>query len=525
MKKNHVISTVRFLEYGKKAPKGSRFKGTINTESLIGWISYTDRKQAADQKKEMSMHDGGLIGYTSQNESIRTFSSDGWLDEKKMKAFKEKIADSFNKKGNLCWDTVVSLRDYQDAFDAGMVDINDYASIVAKTLPSYFKSIGLDRNNMIWWMDYHNNKDNPHMHIVFLEQHQTKTKGKLPQKAIDKYKSLWLKELGMRQEFKKEFGKDAALIFKEKDILKKNFMERAKENLVLDTKLEKLKAILPKQGRFSYNSLNMKPYKGLMDEIIKNVLNTADVKPQFEKWMNIVDTFDKFQNNLAGDDISHLKETEMEKLYTNMGNMILKELKTDRFSKMKSNDLWFRESFILAKDQDKVVIKIPHAPLTAEINRNQIFLDDNKTYHVDLSKENSFSINRYSTNMDAWDKRNPKSQKILNGHEMEHYLNGINEGSEKATDRDQSMSGSVLKTVISKDESKKEKSNRSSIKSAFGIKNRNRKYYKENYSSMIKKGTRRLLHQDEQEKERDLEKFINEVEKQQIRVEERGNEL
>ena len=42
---------------------------------------------------------------------------------------------------------------------------------------------------------------------------------------------------------------------------------------------------------------------------------------------------------------------------------------------------------------------------------------------------------------------------------------------------------------------------------------------------MIKKGTRRLLHQDEQEKERDLEKFINEVEKQQIRVEERGNEL
>lgn len=83
MSKAHVISKFRFLECGKAPPKGSRFKGTISTESLLDWSEYTGREKAADRRKERSMHEGGLLGYTSQDDTTRTFSSDGWLTKEK----------------------------------------------------------------------------------------------------------------------------------------------------------------------------------------------------------------------------------------------------------------------------------------------------------------------------------------------------------------------------------------------------------------------------------------------------------
>lgn len=550
MKGNHVISTFRFLEYGSPAPKGSRFKGIITTESLIGWVTYTDRKAAADQKQEMTLHKGGLIGYTSRDSTVRTFSSDGWLDEKKMQSFKKKIADSFNKKGNLCWDTVVSLRDYQDAEEAGMSVVNDYAAIVSKLLPGYFKSIGMDSNNMIWWMDYHNNKDNPHMHIVFMEKHQTRTKGNLPQRALDKYKSLWLKELGMRKEFKKEFGKDPAVVLKEKDQIKKMFMKAARENLVLDSKLEKLKSMVPKEGRLSYNSLNMKPYKAQIDDIIKDVLKSNEVKPSYDKWMKIVTTFDKFQNDLAGDRISQFMKTEIDKLYTNMGNMILKELKSDRLSFAKSSTLWFRDSFILDQKHDEIVVKVPHMPVTIKMQKNQTFLNKNndKINFIDLSEKNDFIVTRYINGLDAWNQKNAVEQNLINGKFLEKYLlqnktitknetkDITSEGSlkidEKLTKSNQKNINQEARDKIdveitpklTKATDKKNNLNHS-FGNDFGIKNRNKKFYKPNYEALIKKGARRFLNQDEQEKRRDLEKFVEEIEKQQSRMEERETTL
>ena len=69
--------------WGKLHRKGLGFKGTISTESLLDWSEYTGREKAADRRKERSMHEGGLLGYTSQDDTTRTFSSDGWLTKEK----------------------------------------------------------------------------------------------------------------------------------------------------------------------------------------------------------------------------------------------------------------------------------------------------------------------------------------------------------------------------------------------------------------------------------------------------------
>lgn len=326
-KKSHVISKFRFLEYGKKAPKNSRFKGVINTTTLIGWFSYTNRKEAANKKEDKGMHKNGLLGYTSRDGNATTYSSKGWLDSKdKINDFKKEISQAFHEKGNLCWDTVVSMKEYKDAFASGLYNVKDYAAIVEKILPDYFKSIGMEPSNMIWWMNYHDNKHNPHMHIVFMEKKQTITKGKLQKKYIDRYKTKFLKEFGMREKFKKEFHMDSKQAFKKIDEERNKIMDAAK-NILSDSKiidLTDLSRILPKEGRLSYNSKNMVPYKKGIDGLITTFLHVPEIHEELLQWEENVRLLDDFQNHLAGDKSSHLMENEYKKLYTRLGNLMIK---------------------------------------------------------------------------------------------------------------------------------------------------------------------------------------------------------
>lgn len=62
------------------------------------------------------------------------------------------------------------------------------------------------------------------MHIVFMEKVHTRTRGKLAQKYLDKYKSTWLKELGLRQEFTKRYERAPKDVFREKDALRKTLI-------------------------------------------------------------------------------------------------------------------------------------------------------------------------------------------------------------------------------------------------------------------------------------------------------------
>ena len=546
MKKNHVISKFRFLEYGKPAPKGSRFKGTISTESLIGWLDYTSRKEAADIKKEKGLHNGGLIGYTSQDSSIRTFTSEGWLDNNKMQSFKQQVAASFHTNGNICWDTVVSLRNYQDSSAAGMNSVEDYAAIVAKTLPGYFKTIGLDKDNVIWWMNYHSNKKNPHMHIVFLEKVQTKTRGKISEKALDKYKSIWMKELGMRQLFQKEYGKTPALFMKEKDKLRSVFLDKAAEKLNSNVAIRQFYAMLPKEGRLSYNSIHMKPFRKMLDNITRDILNNAEVKPEYDKWLNAVNTLDQFQNTLAGDDISHFKETEIKKLYERMGNMILKHAKDPDVQVIKKADMWFRSSFILHESEDKMKIKVPHKMMTVELLKNMVYESASDVNHVGLdNKEKVFRVEYYKSHKDAWNGKDPLSSKMVDGNALENIIEGKTEkGIDEIKDyKEDGINPSIeednremgfndisiknketagnKKMSDSMDQSQVPLSANNQRRSGFGITHKKIQQHQPSVSAALRKNAKRLLNQDERDKERDLEKFIQEFEKQQARSDEK----
>ncbi|RGC11228.1 MobP3 family relaxase [[Clostridium] innocuum] len=541
MSKAHVISKFRFLECGKAPPKGSRFKGTISTASLLDWYEYTGREKAADRKKERGMHEGGLLGYTSQDDTTRTFSSDGWLTKDKMPGFKKKIAKAFHKDGDICWDTVVSLKDYQDSFQSNMNDVNDYAAIVSKSLPGYFKSIGLDPDNMIWWMNYHNNKKNPHMHIVFMEKVHTRTRGKLAQKYLDKYKSTWLKELGLRQEFTKRYGKAPKDVFREKDALRKTLISGL-DMRFHDQLLHSFYTTIPKKGRLSYNSKNMKPYRRQLNLIIRSLLQDEEIRPTYEEWLGKVEMLDDLQNTLANEKISHFKKTELDKLYTRIGNMILGHAKYKETECKQGYDLWFSKQNIRYQDEQIYRIKLQDRAACIDLPSDAaLFLDERGFYHVEIEQDKSYTLHRYAKNLDAWKDISETDTLQIDRDTLFRYMHAkdisLSEGEPKIfvgqDSRISLMDGTDETAVplltddpkeIPPDPQKSLHARSEGPPARMGMRKRSKVIHKQKLSAVLKKGSKRILHQDAQEKERDLERFIREYEEQQIRSEERGKE-
>ena len=541
MSKAHVISKFRFLECGKAPPKGSRFKGTISTASLLDWYEYTGREKAADRKKEHSMHEGGLLGYTSQDDTTCTFSSDGWLTKDKMPGFKKKIAKAFHKDGDICWDTVVSLKDYQDSFQSNMYDVNDYAAIVSKSLPGYFKSIGLDPDNMIWWMNYHNNKKNPHMHIVFMEKVHTRTRGKLAQKYLDKYKSTWLKELGLRQEFTKRYGKAPKDVFREKDALRKTLISGL-DMRFHDQLLHSFYTTIPKKGRLSYNSKNMKPYRRQLNLIIRSLLQDEEIRPTYEEWLGKVEMLDDLQNTLANEKISHFKKTELDKLYTRIGNMILGHAKYKETECKQGYDLWFSKQNIRYQDEQIYRIKLQDRAACIDLPSDAaLFLDERGFYHVEIEQDKSYTLHRYAKNLDAWKDISETDTLQIDRDTLFRYMHAkdisLSEGEPKIfvgqDSRISLMDGTDETAVplltddpkeIPPDPQKSLHARSEGPPARMGMRKRSKVIHKQKLSAVLKKGSKRILHQDAQEKERDLERFIREYEEQQIRSEERGKE-
>ena len=541
MSKAHVISKFRFLECGKAPPKGSRFKGTISTASLLDWYEYTGREKAADRKKEHSMHEGGLLGYTSQDDTTRTFSSDGWLTKDKMPGFKKKIAKAFHKDGDICWDTVVSLKDYQDSFQSNMYDVNDYAAIVSKSLPGYFKSIGLDPDNMIWWMNYHNNKKNPHMHIVFMEKVHTRTRGKLAQKYLDKYKSTWLKELGLRQEFTKRYERAPKDVFREKDALRKTLISGI-DMRFHDQLLHSFYTTLPKKGRLSYNSKNMKPYRRQLNLIIRSLLQDEEIRPAYEEWLGKVEMLDDLQNTLANEKISHFKKTELDKLYTRIGNMILGHAKYKETECKQGYDLWFSKQNIRYQDEQIYRIKLQDRAACIDLPSDAaLFLDERGFYHVEIEQDKSYTLHRYAKNLDAWKDISETDTLQIDRDTLFRYMHAkdisLSEGEPKIfvgqDSRISLMDGTDETAVplltddpkeIPPDPQKSLHARSEGPPARMGMRKKSKVIHKQKLSAVLKKGSKRILHQDAQEKERDLERFIREYEEQQIRSEERGKE-
>ncbi len=319
-----IIIESRFFEYGSVAPEGSRFKGTIDETSLIGYSEYTDASTREQHDNEIGMREDGYLGYTNKSDEALTFSSIGNITENKRLKFKSEIANCFKQKGDLAWELIISMPDYDYAHQNGF-DINDdYAEFAYKTLPKIFKAMHFKQENMIWWGDHHSDTVHPHMHIVFLEKHKTRTKGKFSKKELNQIKRIINNEISLKKTFESEMKVDFKEFMQMKDDDFHQIVQEVKTlNLSQNPKIKELRLSLPKTGRLQYNAKNMLPYKKAIDTIIENVLNSKEIKPMYDRYLERLDMLEGYMNDNSRSNISTIKKTEIHKLYSQIGNEIL----------------------------------------------------------------------------------------------------------------------------------------------------------------------------------------------------------
>ena len=326
------IHKLRFLIYGYQPPKGSRFKGTLDTGSLIGYTQYTDRDDAKGNEKKLGKRKDGYLGYTSSHHKDATISSEGVIDStKKREELYKKMEKAFSKKGDIFYEEIISLESHEEAERLSLgQSAKQWEPLLNEVLPKVFRHKGFDPKNMLWTADLHTNTQHPHVHLLFMEKEHTMDRAKFTQSDMKYLKRQLLSALERRQAYCDRLEASVDDVFKKKDQQFRHLMSDVEESLInnKNIQLTELLKALPKRGRMQYNSFNMKDYRPLIDNYIDHLIRTdKKAKASFEKLMETIDRLEANINDAGNEKISTLKEAEMRKIYERIGNMILQKAK------------------------------------------------------------------------------------------------------------------------------------------------------------------------------------------------------
>lgn len=326
------IHKLRFLVYGSQPPRGSRFKDTLDTDSLIGYTKYTDRDVAKGNEKELGRRKDGYLGYTSSHHKDSTISSEGVIDTKeKREELYRKLSSAFSKKGDIFYEEIISLESHEEAERLSLGEsARQWEPLLNEVLPKVFRHKGFDPKNMLWTADLHTNTQHPHVHLLFMEKEHTIDRGKFTKSDMKYLKRQLLSALERRQSYCDRLEASVDDVFRNKDKQFRHLMSDVEQSL-LDNKniqLTELLKALPKRGRMQYNSYNMKDYRPLIDNYIDHLIRTdKKAKASFEKLMETIDRLEANINDAGNEKISTLKEAEMRKIYERIGNMIVQKAK------------------------------------------------------------------------------------------------------------------------------------------------------------------------------------------------------
>lgn len=326
------IHKLRFLIYGYQPPKGSRFKGTLDTGSLIGYTQYTDRDDAKGNEKKLGKRKDGYLGYTSSHHKDATISSEGVIDStKKREELYKKMEKAFSKKGDIFYEEIISLESHEEAERLSLgQSAKQWEPLLNEVLPKVFRHKGFDPKNMLWTADLHTNTQHPHVHLLFMEKEHTMDRAKFTQSDMKYLKRQLLSALERRQAYCDRLEASVDDVFKKKDQQFRHLMSDVEESLLnnKNIQLTELLKALPKRGRMQYNSFNMKDYRPLIDNYIDHLIRTdKKAKASFEKLMETIDKLEANINDAGNEKISTLKEAEMRKIYERIGNLILQKAK------------------------------------------------------------------------------------------------------------------------------------------------------------------------------------------------------
>ena len=276
------------------------------------------------------------VSYMDDNDkSSGVFDSNGLLSKQDIKALRKMLRET----KSCIWDMVIS---FEQVFGKEhLFHFEQAIGLLNNILHKFFKSANLNPKNVIWYAGLHENTDNRHIHISFFEKeptffnHRKKEykyhRGKIPITAV--------KELKLNAE--NYFNSP----MEELKIKRKKLVESLKLELA-DKSFDKFESSLkwhlkglfeeiPKEGRTSYDSENMKPFKERIDNIITLILEKSVYKDDYKVMLDTINEYDEKlkkkcrKYNLDENEYLYGPKFKHD-LYRRMGNVLIKEIVNQR---------------------------------------------------------------------------------------------------------------------------------------------------------------------------------------------------
>jgi hypothetical protein len=234
------------------------------------------------------------------------------------------------------WHGLIS---FEEVFGKEYCGTYEQAHELMKTqLPKFLKNARFNPNNIEWFAGLHTNTEHRHIHFSFYEKEPQKrrykkeglyfSKGKVNQFSINRLKADF--ELKMISD---------KIILKERDMLIKNAKNILGGGIgkELYRDIQSLIEVLPKEGRLSYWSDNIEPFRQDINYVAKKLIRgNAELNNNYKQVMNkafeidvqIMKVFDYDEDRYK----YHMKYDKLTKdINARLGNLLLKFIKDHNF--------------------------------------------------------------------------------------------------------------------------------------------------------------------------------------------------
>ena len=277
-----------------------------------------------------------------------TISSMGKLDTPDLKQQMSDIMRlSFSELGNIIWYPIISIENYQVAKDMELFKDDDYETVIKDALPKWFRSVHLNPDNMLWTADYHNNTDNPHIHLIFLEKYQTRTRGNFSLRDLSNLKEQFYSSAMKRARYihLADQSINAALennpqfkqLHEQMDLSNRQIRNTTDEflskkmNEKINQDIYRLYKKIDREcayyGRMTYGSKNMEPFRKDINRIVDEILEHPLNKLQYEKAKDEWKKLDEMTKGSVIENPDRYQISEETKLRTAVANSILRNKK------------------------------------------------------------------------------------------------------------------------------------------------------------------------------------------------------
>jgi hypothetical protein len=247
------------------------------------YLSYIDKGIKTTKVRD-------YVAYAGDGEkSSGIFSANGLLSKEEKKELREELRET----KSTIWDYVIS-------FEEKYGKENCYSwqkakDLLAKTLPGYFKSIGLDPEKTAWYAGLHENTDNRHIHLSFFQKEPTAYDRKSKTRVYRRGKIPIAKINGLKVAIERHYLEPVEGVARVRKLMVEETKKSVTGSYTRDSEsfkflVRKLSEEIPLTGDLGYESANMDGCRSDIDAATDLVMENECIAP---KWKEVLDEADE----------------------------------------------------------------------------------------------------------------------------------------------------------------------------------------------------------------------------------------